>query len=152
MQSEFAPILNRCRLTEEQFLCGNPAMFKMDTPNPPGGDSIIHIVAFYINNRVLIQTHTYWSLAHIRKVSKNAQLDQDDNVVLVDPIVVEDFTKLELMLEDIRKNIITTKQIDDKELQNRIGNAYLTAENPLCDNQHYKWNKAAEADAANAGI
>jgi len=126
MQSDFVPLLSRCRyeLTEEQFLAGRPAIFTMDTLGIPGDGDGMRIVAFYQNDKVLIEAYTFWSMVHICEIL-NDEEQSDNNIMLVDPIIIEDFTKLEETLNHINTNKITTRQVDDKELQNKVGDLYL---------------------------
>ena len=132
MQSRFSLLLDRCRykIDEEQFLSGRPAMFTINTLGIPGDGNSVRIIAFYKGGKVLIEAHTYWSLLHLVDISDGKK---PDGVVLVDPIVVEDLTKLEELLGSIMKNMIATRQIEDKELQTRVGDEYLaeTPEQPL---------------------
>ena len=126
MQSDFVPLLSRCRyeLTEEQFLAGRPAIFTMDTLGIPGDGNAIRVVAFYQNNKILIEAYTFWSMVHICEIL-NDEEQSDSNTILVDPIIIEDFTKLEETLNKINENRIATRQVEDKELQDRVGDLYL---------------------------
>lgn len=125
MQSKFAPLLSRCRynLTEEQFVAGRPAIFIMDALGIPGDGNSANIAAFYKDGKVLIEAHTFWSLMHLVQVSDGEQ--PEDKIVFVDPISIEDFTKLEETLNKINENKTITRQIEDKTLQDRVGDLYL---------------------------
>ena len=123
MPSKFAPLFNRCRyeLTEDQFVSGRPAKFTLESNIPGDG---MHIVAFYQDGKVLIEASTFPSMLHICELLNNMELS-DSDIVLVDPIIVEDFTRLEVVLNHINTNKITTRQVDDKKLQNRVGDLML---------------------------
>jgi hypothetical protein len=75
-------------------------------------------------------------MKYICDISNGEQPEGD--ITLVDPIVVEDFAKLEETLNFINTNKITTRQVDDAELQYRVGDLMLE-EGKACPDFEHRW-------------
>lgn len=116
MNANLESTLSRSGLTEEQFLAGIPAMFKLYPQNK--SELRLNIICLYRDNKILIESSTYRSLQHYRKVLNR---EYSDHKELSEIIVVDDFTKLDETLKYVADNLITTipaiSLIDDKNLQ-----------------------------------
>ena len=90
--SQYKPILDRCKMSEAEFINGGVAIFSI-------GNNPITVVAIYDNGNVLIEATTYQSLFERRRNLSSVP----------EPIVVEDPSKIEPALQEILDKHITTK-------------------------------------------